>query len=440
VAGGWPGALDLAAMPVTPQDMTDLGLPGFGRFFNGYYASLDELAGDEARFIGKSVEETRALYGSIGFRRFYGTGMGVPSVPGDPASPPERGVIANVLELDDVPQLDDYVAFYGTAGPETEMAVSVAETPWSLGERGVIFSNSAVDPERGERYEEFMVVFQFENLMGMAGFFRVIPVDTATPEATPAVGGASALLSPAATLEELESLSTRLLERMQQVLDAGSPNLPSLLLRLGDDPLVATANYTEGYRLLDGELIPSFNDFQDDILADPAAVTGADAIYELEESFMLGEEPAPGDPFLLNRLYHFPDDASAIAFMDSRPDALATGGAKLATGAGPETRSDLLPGEATDLGDQSMAFSFVRDFDGNRAEGYEVYVRVGDMIAAVSLEGPSSMPLDQVADIAAAQAACLEAGACPDALPVPEALLTGFGTLPAATPEASPER
>jgi hypothetical protein len=169
-------------------------------------------------------------------------------------------------------------------------------------------------------------------------------------------------------------------------------------------------------------------------------VTAADAIYELEEFFMLGEEPAPGDPYLLNRLYHFPDEASAIAFMESRPDALATGGAKLATGAGPDTRSDPVPGEVTGLGDQSMAFSFVRDFDGNRAEGYEVYVRVGDLIAAVSLQGPPGMPLDQVADIAAAQAACLEAGSCPDAMPVPEALLTGFGTFADATPEASPER
>jgi len=37
--------------------------------------------------------------------------------------------------------------------------------------------------------------------------------------------------------------------------------------------------------------------------------------------------------------------------MDGREDALATGGFKLATDAGPATTEDLLPGEITDLGD-----------------------------------------------------------------------------------------
>ena len=113
---------------------------------------------------------------------------------------------------------------------------------------------------------------------------------------------------------------------------------------------------------------------------------------------------------------------------------LATGGFALVSDAAPEARSDLLPGEATDLGDESLAFSFVRAFDdGNQYAGFEVFVRVGEIVAAVSLEGPPDMPLQQVTELAAAQAACLEAGACPEALPVPEAFLAA----PAATPAAA---
>jgi hypothetical protein len=125
---------------------------------------------------------------------------------------------------------------------------------------------------------------------------------------------------------------------------------------------------------------------------------------------------------------------TATAFMASRPDALATGGFALVADAAPDAGSAPLPGVLTDLGDESLAFSFVRAFtDGARFEGYEVFVRVGVMVAAVSLEGPPGMPLAQVAAIAVAQASCLEAGACPDALPVPDALLAA----PAATPSAA---
>jgi hypothetical protein len=216
--------------------------------------------------------------------------------------------------------------------------------------------------------------------------------------------------------------------------------LPALVLRLGADPLAATADYSEGYRLLDGEVLPYYAGQADDINGDPNMLTGADAAYELEESFQRGEEPAPGDYYFLTRLFAFPDERAAAAFMASRPDALATGGFAKATDAAPGTREDLLPGQAPDLGDESLAFSFVRAFtDGARGVGDEVYVRVGKTVAAVSLEGPQGMPLSQVTEIAAVQAGCLEAGACPNALPVPAAIVA-YDATPAATtpPVATP--
>ena len=200
---------------------------------------------------------------------------------------------------------------------------------------------------------------------------------------------------------------------MEAVLSGGSPNLPSLLLRLGDDPFFATADYREGYRLLNGDLPPFYADSVDDILADPAALGAADAVYELVEFFIFGADVSAEDHFLLNRLYPFPDVAAAEAFMASRPDALAMGGNRLWSGATEEAGSDLLQGEALDLGDESLAFEFMRAFDdGARFEGYEIYVRLGGMVAAVSLEGPPEMGLAQVEEIAEAQAACLEAGEC----------------------------
>ena len=438
--GAWVGQEpDLAAMPVTPADMDELGVPGFGRFFDGYYASFDVFAENDAGFFGKPAEEARAFYERIGWSRFYGAAMGSPSAPGQ-ESPPERTAFSNVLEVADAAGADDYLTFISSAGPETDGVHEYVEAPFDLGDRAVVVDVSFYDPEAEETHVELNVYFQLGNLIGNAGFGTTVPDDAGTPTAGPAATpteDGSAFTSAAATMEELELLGRRHLENMEAVIADGGPNLPSLALRLGDDPLAASADYQEGYRLLAGELLPYY-DFEDDILADPAAVTGAEAVYQVGEFFQVGEEESPDDHFLLNRLYEFPDEDAAAAFLAGRPDALETGGFQLATGATEEAGSELLAGEATDLGDESLAFAFVRAFDdGARYEGYEVFVRVGAMVAAVSVEGPPDMALEEVTGLAAAQAACLEDGACPDALPVPEAWLAPPEATPAdATPDA----
>ncbi len=432
-AGAWVGSEpDLAAMLITPGDLEAMGLPGMGRFFNGWFNSLDGFAEGTAGFYGHSVEETRAMAERIGLSRAFGSAMGLPSVPGE-ESPPARGAYANIFELRNPSETDAFFDYVVSAAPGPDAQFSVVEAPFTLGERALVANYTSRDPETGGSHHEFIVIFQSGNLLVDAGFFADVPEEGATPEASPAAGHA-ALSSPAATVAELETLGRRQLARMETVLASGSPNLPALLLRLGDDPLAATADYSEGYRLLDGELPPYYAGRDDDIIADPATYTGAVAAYELEERFQRGEEEAPGDYYFLTRLFAFPDEAAAASFMASRPDALATGGFAKVSDAAPDARQELLTDAATDLGDESLAFSFVRAFEGdeNQYTGYEVFVRVGSTVAAVSLEGPPDMPLEQVAEIAAAQAACLQAGACPYALAVPEAFLAG----PEATPAA----
>ena len=431
-AGAWVGSEpDLAAMPITPGDLEAMGLPGFGRFFNGWFNSIDSFIEGTAGYYGHTPEETRAMVERIGLSRAYGSSMGLPSVPGE-ESPPERGAYANILELQNPSEANAFFAYVESAEGETGAQLSAVEAPFALGERAMIGNFSTFDPEAGETYYEYFLIYQTGDLIVDTGFFTSIPEGAATPQATPAAN--ATLSSPAATVAELEALGQRQLARIESVFADGSPNLPALLLRLGDDPLAATADYSEGYRLLDGEVPPYYAGRDDDIIADPATLTGADAAYELEESFQRGEELTTGDYYFLTRLFAFPDESTAVDFLASRPDALATGGFLKVSDAAPGAREDLLPGEVTDLGDESLAFSFVRAFtDGSQGVGYEVYVRVGETVAAVSLEGPPDMPLQQVTELAAAQAACLEAGSCPDALPVPEALLTAPA---AATPAA----
>jgi hypothetical protein len=425
------GDLDLAAMLVTTADLDAIGFPGFGRFGNGFFISFEGAMQNDADALGLTQEEARTWYEDIGFLRAYAADFGLPSIPGDDQSFPNRGAFSRIHEFENAAGAAEYLSRTTTAVPQPESAMTTIDAPFALGEGTVIIDEIFHDPVTNGRFYNSTVAFHSGNLFVATGFFRVVE-GAATPVATPAAGAEPSV--SAATYAELESFGRRQLERIETVRTAGAPNLPNLVLRVGADPREVAAHYSEGYRLLDGELLPYYGGFEDDILADPAATTGALAAYELEEAFQPGEEPAPGDPYLLVRLYLFPDEATASAFMASRPDAIATGGFAVASDAAPEAGSELLPGEATDLGDESLAFSFVRAFNnGDRFEGYEVFVRVGEIVAAVSLEGSPDMPLEQVTEIAAAQAACLEAGACPNALPVSAVVRA----LPSATPSAA---
>lgn len=425
------GEADLAAMAVTPADLDAIGLPGFGRFGNGFFLPHERSIAVDAGLLGLPEDEVRDWYGRIGYRQAYGTELGLPSESSDDQSPPARGAFSRINEFADAAGAAEYLASRKTAVPAPDSEMTIVAAPFAIGVGAAIVDESFLDPGSGGEFYNSYVVFQSANLFISAGFFRPA-AERAPAAATPADGTPE---PRAATLAELESLARRQVARIEAFRRDGAPDLPNLVLRVGESPPEVTAFYSEGYRLLDGEIPPYYGGFEDDILADPAATAGAVAAYELEEKFQYGDEPAPGDPYLLIRLYQFPEEDAASAFVAGRSEALANGGFQLATGAAPGSGSDLLPGVATDLGDESLAFLFVRQFIDDRATGYEIYVRVGDVVAAVSIEGPPGMPIDTTAEIAAAQTACLEAGSCSGALPVPTALRT---MLPATPSSATP--
>lgn len=439
--------LDLAAMALTPEQMAALGLPGYGRFFNGFYFPESNLIDGVSSFYGQPLEETQAAIEPMGISRGFGIGMGLPSTPGDHESPATRGVYMNVIQYTNPSAANAYLDFITESAADPDVQFTAEPAPFALGDGAVIITYASPDAESGETYYEHDLVFRTGDLYVDTGLWARLPTEEATPVATPVAADGSHT-SPAGTVEDLEALGRQALANIDAVRGHGSPNLPALLLRLGDDPLEATDDYTEGYRLLNGEAPPYYGDRDDDFIADPAIYTDATAAYELEEKFQRGELQAPGDFYLVTRLFAFPDEAAATAFMASRPDVLATGGMAKTSDAAPASTETLLPGEVSDLGDESLAFSFVRAFtDNTQYVGHEIFVRVGDHVAAMALEGPPDAPLQVVADIAAAQAACLEAGSCPAALPVPEAILaasmatgedvSGAGTPAASTPSAS---
>src|SRR3712207_5843100 len=77
-----PG-LDLAAMALTPIDLDDLGLPGFGQQTSAFLTlqeQADQLATTGS--LGIDVEAVRSGLTTVGFQRRYGRQLGLPSRPG----------------------------------------------------------------------------------------------------------------------------------------------------------------------------------------------------------------------------------------------------------------------------------------------------------------------------------------------------------------------
>ncbi len=423
-------ALDLAAMPVTPGQFAALGHPGYGRFANGYAFPPEHFLDNVVWFYKQPLADVHAALDPMGLVRGYVSTMGLPTTAGDHESPARRGAYMTVIEFTNLEAADAFHTFIRQAAANPEVDFTLTPAPFAIGDEALITSYTSPEPTDGETSYELALIMRSGNVIIDAGLWAQAPVEEAAPAAAPAAAGD--LHSPAGSVEELEAIGRRALANIAAVRAGSAPNLPALLLRLGDNPLEAASNYTEGYRLLNGDVLPYYAGRDDDLIADPAMLTGATAAYELEEMFQSGEDEGPHDVYFLTRLFAFPDAGAAHAFMASRPDALAAGGFAKTADAAPGAEQTLLPGEVTDLGDESLAFSFVRAFtDAERQyTGHEVYVRVGATVAALSLEAPPDVPLQVVADIAAAQAACLEAGACSAALPVPDVILAASMAMP----------
>lgn len=76
-AAAEPAPLDLAAMVVLPDDLADLGFPGF-KIKSGHAQSIDEIAETLSSESGVSAEDTRSLLTQLDFRRGYALTLALP--------------------------------------------------------------------------------------------------------------------------------------------------------------------------------------------------------------------------------------------------------------------------------------------------------------------------------------------------------------------------
>jgi hypothetical protein len=343
------GALNLPAMVLTPGDLEALGLPGFGKYGLGYFARLEGLAGGMADYLGKPAEDVLAFYESVGWRRMYGSNMGVPSDPNAPGSPPSRSAITLIAEYADADGADAALSFGEDATDTTIWEIVVDDNALVIGDRARVV-RSHLAAENGGPVHEFYVVFHLGNLVALAGFQSF---EDALDGATPGAGDASSV-PPAGTLAELEALGNRLQEKMATTLATGEPGLPAEILRL-DRSADQIAFFGEGYRRYDGEVRRFYNEAESDLNAYPAVSTDPLAVHEAEQGVQSEPESSAADSFVSIRLYRYADDGAASDFLQWIPERMAADPAV--------TSAEPIEGDAT-VGDEVMRFAFVVENEG----------------------------------------------------------------------------
>src|ERR671911_1889366 len=119
-------ALDLAAMALTPLDLDDIGLTGFGQQPSAFL-DLEEqaehyaLAGAALPGLASDADEVRAALSAAGFQRRYQRQLGRPSRPESPPSRLRTFVAPYVIEYASVEGAGAGFALLESEPPDAEM-------------------------------------------------------------------------------------------------------------------------------------------------------------------------------------------------------------------------------------------------------------------------------------------------------------------------------
>jgi outer membrane protein assembly factor BamB len=372
-------SLDLAAMALTPADLEQAGLAGFGvasvEADSSGWRSLGDVAIDSiAGNYWLSLETPEPLnvgLAQAGWQRQYRRVLAQPD-PVDPSS----------VNLSVRSEVGEYA---NAAGADAALTLlmngGISDSPGAqpIGDRLEIRTD--LDPNVGAR---LVVAFREGNLIGSIEIVRYASAED--PELEPAL-----------------LLARQLQIRIDAEIGAQSPSLSDAAVRLAT--LAGPAEY-EGYARQSGETFVWFGESEENFADRDAALEDAIDVYQLEQQ-VAPDSSAPVPPYFINRIYRFADESAARAFIEQTPQKLA---GDTANSGG--DFSALLVEDATTFGDNSLTFEIQDEFDAGTSYGYRIYVQVGSVLARLQIDGSNGVSIQSAEALAAAQAGCLKAGSC----------------------------
>jgi hypothetical protein len=384
-----PAPVDLAAMTLTPADLTVAGLADLG-LSSGQTLSVSDLA-DRAVWpagAGEEQDAVREALDAAGWQQGYGVVL---------ASlwDPNRSDLGRQVEVEIAAYTDAPGAAQGFAlVPDVFATGPVTAVPGTrdIGDDSRLTQVAARDPQAGTPSHELALGFRQGRLTA-----RVLIRDWSGNEPT---------------LATIEALAERLSARIERVLEDGGPELSIRVVRV--EPR-ANAVHSETYVRLDGEDIRSTYETPVELATRVASYgqaidvfTSSTEIDANDSSYSLGFSAD---------FYRFAEEEQAAAWLREAPIRLSQG-----TDVTAFTVEDGISG----FDDEAIAVTLDHDFGHDGMEVYHtsaVLFRSGAVVANIGLTriyDPPSMPATK--ELAAAQAACLAMTNCLSRLPVPDSL------------------
>lgn len=385
--------LDIARIVPFPADFGDV-IPNLGLLEGRFYSVENEARRTAAANGDSSREAVQQIQDGLvanGWQQRYEVRMAAPS-PEDPARFDVQ-VTSFVIEYADPAQAQAAFAASASGG---DIAPDVI-----VGNESELVLLNGTTPDTNAPYQALRLLYRQDRLIGMIILADLL---NRTPDQTLIVNVAYEVSARAAS-----------------VLDGTVSGEATRALRL-DLPASASTNIDEAYDVVDGQIVPLYN--EDDAMraARLASFEGTFEDYSasfvgtvggLEGSDTASATAADDQPFAFaTMLSAFPAPEDADAWLAGLADRLST---------------DPLRGylsfaaveSAPLFGENSATYQFQRQTGEQTTGGFRVYARIGGEIATVEYSTAADASLDEVAELVNAQLTCLQDGFCKKAASIP---------------------
>ncbi|MEA2513241.1 MAG: hypothetical protein QOJ59_2728 [Thermomicrobiales bacterium] len=387
---------ELPAMMLTPADLEAAGLPGAGVGGGQTVTSLADALASQTYAASRGLlrlstePDSERILTDAGWQRFHERRLGTSSA----ENPSFFAVEADSgLERFATAQgAADAFAFY--TDPQVALRMSPIENlpvdnPPAIGEEAALWQLRGRTSDTREVYRGLSLWFRTDNFIA-----SVAVLDYEGAEL------------PSQQL--VEALGERLLARIEEVQRHGGPGLGDRILRLGGETVTIAQDH---YRIMDDEVLPLLGGTAQGLAE---RVQLRDRYDVTDDYYVFSEVASGGSGSSDNRtfsvlLIRFADATGAGGYLAGFPDRLRDS----------DFEEIAFPSDAPALGDESLAATY----SAVGRQYVDVLTRVDRQVFRLRIGSPELMDWSTVETLATEQIACLQDGACLDAIDPPAELL-----------------
>lgn len=399
--------VDLPAMILTPIDLADLGLTGFG-VQSSTFVPLRNVVNGTARRTGAEAEAVRSTLESAGWQRQYRLLLATPrDAAADPPGVASR-IVINLVHFADADGaaagftfLEDESANLAGEGTPTPQDVAGTHT---VGDQSEITSTiRGGGDDRSEGGPSLSLSFRRGEMVASVA---LVNVNGAAPE-----------------VAQIEAIADRLLANLDAVRDQDVTGPSVRVLHLGGR---GVNNNEDQYVRLGGDNIIGFNQNPEQAGSRFDRFGDAADVYSVSQRIAAGADDRNDDYVYAVTVSRFVSPAAASAWLKASQPNL-----------GQNLEDVAVVSDAPVIGEESVAYTFSSVRRQVPIRGRVIVVRVGPEVAVVRLEGFPEPPAAAIQDLAQAQAKCLTDGVCIARADVPASLAEVIGGAPDASPAAA---